>query len=85
MSLEDYQLVGFDSLFAELKRLAVVDWELAELEDDELPAGSEAAVAVGPVVGPQPVTQNNSATTFKNIKNFQNKACTSDQVKGIDV
>jgi len=66
--VEDYQLVGFDSLFAELKRLAVVDWELAELEGDELPAGSEsaaAAAAADPVVGPQPVTQNILATYFQ--------------------
>lgn len=63
--MEDYQLVGFDSLFAELKRLAVVDWELAELEDDELPAaGSEAAAAVGPVVGPQPAAVEGEAHPY---------------------
>lgn len=60
--MEDYQLVGFDSLFAELKRLAVVDWELAELEGDELPAGSEsAAAAADPVVGPQPAAVEGEA------------------------
>lgn len=73
--MEDYQLVGFDSLFAELKRLAVVDWELAELEDDELPAaGSEAAAAVGPVVGPQPVTKNILATEFQELEELQEQS-----------
>jgi hypothetical protein len=63
----DYQLVGFDSPFAELG-LAVVDWKLAGLEGDELPAGlGDAAAAVGPVVGPQPVKQNRSATYFQEV------------------
>ena len=59
--MENCQPPGFDFLFAGLKRLVAVDRKLAELEDDEPPAGSEAAVAVGvvqlgPAGGPQPVT-----------------------------
>ena len=61
--MEKYQLPGFGFPFAELKRLAAADWTLAELEDDEQPAGSEAAVAVGvgqlgPAGEPPPVTHD---------------------------
>lgn len=45
--LKKTQSTGFDFLFAGLKTLAAVVWklaELAELEDDEQPAGSEGIV-----------------------------------------
>lgn len=76
--MEKYQPPGFDFLFAGLKRLAV-DWKLAELEDDE-PAGSEVAVAVGveqlgPVGEPQPDTQDIQLNVFTETKN-PNKSCT---------
>jgi len=58
---EDYQQRGFDSLSVDPKSFAVVDWELVELEEDELPAGSEAAVAVDPVVKPQPAAAEDEA------------------------
>jgi hypothetical protein len=42
--LKKTQSTGFDFLFARLKTLAVVVWKLAELEDDEQPAGSQGIV-----------------------------------------